>query len=204
MIRNYQTLVIAAEDYLGRSNLGQSAHRYTALAENDLARRLDTPEQDVTVQLTFDVNGTAPVPPDYRAPLELRLGDPPGNISLAAISAAVRDAMPFQAGYWLEGQLLRIRPYDTENPMPASLRYTANMAPLSVANPVNQWLRAYPNAYLYALCKHIALNAGRDPDLQAKAEPAAALLEAEFVAITRDVDRRKWKNVRLVRKGPRP
>lgn len=197
-VRNYQTLVTEAGRFFGRADLAQAAGTHTPLAEQDLARRVPTPEQDTTVDLTFDTDGTAPVPADYRSPIALKVS---GGAPLAALTEAVRASQPNAQGYWIEGPIFRLAQFNTEAPTPATLRYIASMEPLTVAQPVNTWLRAYPLAYLYGLCRIMALHT---PDLADSYEKANAAYENEIAAIERDVRARMWKNIRVVRKGPRP
>lgn len=117
-----------------------------------------------TATLTVDAE-TVPLPSDFLDVISQGRDD--GSAGLIIIDVAALDAFPKRTGKPVYGAIVDggIRLYPEPNGQyDIEFRYYAKNAPLVNGTDRNAILRAYPNLYLFQICKQIALWCG-DVDL---------------------------------------
>jgi hypothetical protein len=138
----YADIIVEATDRTGYSNLATRAAMYTAMAENDLNRRLRVGEMDAAIVITTDATGRAPLPIDFLEARSLRYA------TCEMKQVKLTELQMFTTGYAVQGGSVVTRYSATDLP----LDYYAALPPLPEFG--TNWLsETYPELYICAVMK---------------------------------------------------
>jgi hypothetical protein len=156
-IANYSDLKSKIAGYLARSGLDAQIADAIALFEAEYNSGEDNYfAEQVATLTTATGNALITLPTDFNEHVALSLPGF-GNIPIVSLSAlneiAITQGRPTQAALYPSN---RLKLAATPNAVYSlELIYEANLAGLSVSNPINWMLTKYPNVYVYGALKYM-------------------------------------------------
>lgn len=191
MITDYASLQVDAAKEAQRRDLASMMPTLIQRAESAIFRELALRELDTTETGTTS-GATIPLPAGAAALEGISLTVNGGEHPLTYEPSVGGSASPgLPARYSVEGGVVRLLP-PPAGPYPYTIRYAANLEPLSDANTTNWLLLNAPDLYLYRTCVQIGIHTHDDPLIQRHMQLYSEALEAV---------RRQDERARLTRKG---
>jgi hypothetical protein len=162
---NYGTLKSTIEDYTHRDDLTSVIPTFILLAQNQLSRRLRTPElyTTATVAVTAD-SVTATLPTDYMEMKRVTVPRSSGSIPLQQNSLEQNGQIYLEYGgatglvshYAIYGNTIEFAPTPSSD-VTVTLIYKAYLAEFSADEDTDNILTKFPKAYIYGAMREMAL-----------------------------------------------